>query len=262
MVGRGRKHALWVALLWITLTVAGEAVVLTFDVLPPVAAEEGRVVDAAFRLLTILGMPVFTFVVAVLVYSVLVFRSRGTPEQDGPPLVARPLIAGAWLVATSALSIYVIINPGLTGLAELRTHREPDVVVQVEGSRWQWKVTYPRQQVTSNKELVLPVNKHVRFDVTAVDVVHSFWIPSFRMKIDAVPGRVTTVHVTPTQTGTEAQDFNLRLVCAELCGLGHSLMSLSVRVVEQADFDRWVSSARTATAADGERQQALAGSRS
>ncbi|MAG36407.1 MAG: cytochrome c oxidase subunit II [Dehalococcoidia bacterium] len=239
-------HFLWVAILWIVLTVAGEWLVLSTNLIPGAAAEEAQIVDSAFRLLTILAVPVMAFVLAALLYSVLRFRSRAMPEQDGPALPATRRVVGGWLAITSALSIYVIINPGLIGLAELHdlAHRNVDLVVQVEGQRWQWQVTYPEHDVKTHEELVLPLGKHVRFDITSVDVLHSFWVPAFRMKIDAVPGQVTSVWVTPNQVGTAEQDHQLRLVCAELCGLGHTIMAMPVRVVEPPEFDTWIAGAR------------------
>lgn len=251
------RHVLWVALLWIALTAVLEAVVVNVDLMPVAAAREAHTVDSAFRLLTLLGVPVFTFVVAVLLYSLVRFRSRTQPEQDGPPLTARPLVVGNWLAITGALAVYVMINPGLIGLAELRTHhQQPDLVIQVEGTRWQWKVTYPRYNVTSTKELVLPVGKSVRFDVTSVDVLHSFWVPAFRMKIDAVPGRVTTIYATPDRLTSAEEDHNVRLVCAELCGLGHALMIMPVRIVGPAAFDAWVAGNRAAGTGDGQEARA------
>ncbi|MCL6650066.1 MAG: hypothetical protein K6U89_17260 [Chloroflexi bacterium] len=121
---------------------------------------------------------------------------------------------------------------------EAQLARTPEVV-RVEGARWLWKISYPQYGVTS-RELVLPVGRRVRFDVTATDVLHSFWIPAFRMKIDAVPGMTTRVFITPTATGSFEDNFHFRLQCAELCGLGHNLMRSPVRVVDPAEFEAWV----------------------
>ena len=70
--------------------------------------------------------------------------------------------------------------------------------------------------------------------MTAVDVIHSFWVPSFGQKMDAVPGTETTILVTPTRTG------EFTVVCAELCGFGHATMRAKARVVTRAEFDRWI----------------------
>ena len=87
----------------------------------------------------------------------------------------------------------------------------------------------------------------MRFDVTATDVIHSFWVPAFRMKVDAVPGRVTNLDVTPTRAGTFDEHSGFRLQCAELCGLGHGLMVTPVRVVGLDQFQTWVGQQTSST---------------
>ena len=114
------------------------------------------------------------------------------------------------------------------------TAASPDeMVVEVTGTQWKWRFDYPEQGLTSS-DLVLPVNREVRFDITATDVIHSFSVPEFRVKQDAVPGAVNVLRVTPSVIG----DYKVR--CAELCGLGHAVMLADVRVVSSADFNAWV----------------------
>lgn len=243
-----RRDALMVALLWLFLTGGGEALAVTWNFLPAAAADKAQTIDHAFRVLVILGIPVCTFVFAALVYSVVRFRRKGEPEEDGPPIrSSRPVVA-TWLAVTTALTILTIIFPGTTGLLELKDNgqTDDDLVVLVEGSRWVWKISYPQQNVTTFTELVLPVGQQVRFDVTATDVLHAFWVPAFRMKVDAVPGRVTTVTVTPDRTGTFDDDSGFRLQCAELCGLAHSAMKVPVRVLEPAEFEAWAAQGASA----------------
>lgn len=239
-----QRHLLTAALLWILLTLVGETLFLNASIYPLAAAAEAETVDSAFRLLTVLGLPVATLVLAVLLYSVLRFRSRGEPAEEGPPIHGSRPVTVTWLLVSTGLTVFVIFNPGLSGLAELTRPEPPDLVVQVQAAQWFWKVTYPEHELTSTEELVLPVGKRVRFEVTSADVLHSFWVPAFRMKIDAVPGRVTQVYVTPTRTGRFDDEFNLRLQCAELCGVGHAIMQMPVRVLDQAGFDLWIIEAK------------------
>jgi cytochrome c oxidase subunit 2 len=86
--------------------------------------------------------------------------------------------------------------------------------------------------------MVLPVNRSIRFIETSQDVIHSFWVPEFGQKQDAVPGIETTILVTPKHTG----DF--AVICTELCGLGHATMRAKAHVVSQAEFDKWVKEQR------------------
>lgn len=233
-----------VILLWIALTAIGEALVVISAPfpLPPVAAAEGRIVDNAFRTLMMLAVPVFTFVLAMLFYSIFRFRSRGEPSRDGPALRTHGPFVASWLLVTTALTIVMIVHPGITGMRDIQAQakKEADLVVQVEGFRWAWRITYPQHKVTTQRELVLPVGRHVRFYVSSTDILHSFWVPAFRMKIDAVPGKVTTVYATPNKVGAFADAPGLRLQCAELCGLLHDKMMVPVRVLEPEQFNAWL----------------------
>jgi cytochrome c oxidase subunit 2 len=229
-----------VALLWAALTAVGEVWVFRTAFNPEGYAHEATLIDGTFQTLMMFGVPVFAFVVAALGYALLRFRAPGDPPPDGPPIREHGPITVGWLAATSALAVLIIVNPGLTGMAHLRAEAPPDLVVQVQGTRFSWRITYPEHGVVTTKELVLPVSKRVRFGVTAADVVHSFWIPGFRVKIDAVPGRVTVVHATPDRLGSYEQDVGLRLQCAELCGAGHAVMATPVRVVTEAAFAAWI----------------------
>lgn len=227
--------------LWLLLTLAGEWLVAGTQLAPLAASEEARVVDGAFRLLTLLAVPVAALVLAALIYSPLRFRVPGQPTADGPPIHTSRPVALAWVLGSAALTAVVIVNPGLTGLAELRREQPADLMVEVEGARWYWTVTYPDHGVRSRQEMVLPAGRRVRFEVSSLDVLHAFWVPAFRMKVDALPGRKTVVYVTPSRTGDLGASPGFRLQCAELCGLGHAGMVMPVRVVEPAEFEAWIS---------------------
>ena len=142
---------------------------------------------------------------------------------------------------STALTIVVIIHPGITGITgilELRADGENvDLMVEIEGQRFSWLAKYPKQNIQSRNELVLPVDETVQFLVMSHDVIHSLWIPAFRVKIDAVPGLTTSVKATPDLLGTFEKDVNFRIQCAEICGMGHAVMRMPVRVVERAEFD-------------------------
>jgi cytochrome c oxidase subunit 2 len=228
-----------VAVLWLALTVAGVALARV-DFFPVVRADKGDEIRHAFQVLLYLAAPVFALVVAVLAYSVLRFRHSGPPAVDGPPIMGRGVVPVAWFGVTAALAVLVMVYPGLTGIPKVFRNPPPDLVVQVQGTRWRWIVLYPQYRVTTLTELVLPVDTTVRFEVTSPDVVHSFWIPAFLTKIDAVPGMTTVLTLRPTRTGSYETDQALRLQCAELCGRDHATMSMPVRVVTRQEFEAWV----------------------
>ncbi len=239
--GSSKRHLFGTGFVWLALVFIGEASLFAFEFLPERYSREAGVIDDAFLLLSILGIPVFSFVVAVLIYSAINFRATGDGFEDGPPIKGSNKVVGVWLAITGTLALAILINPGFVGLAELRADTEPELIIGVDSQRWTWKITYPNG-VEATEELVLPVDTRIRFDVTARDVLHSFWVPAFRIKIDAVPGMTTRVFVTPTRTGSVEDDPGLRVQCAELCGIGHALMGLPVRVVSQTEFEVWLSS--------------------
>ncbi len=109
-----------VGLAWVVLTVLGEILLWNLPIFPPEGAREAAVADEAFRMLTRLAVPVFAFVVVILVFSVLRFRARGRPTDDGPPLWGSRRVFALWLGVTSLLALVLIVNPGLTGLAKIR----------------------------------------------------------------------------------------------------------------------------------------------
>lgn len=246
-----KRDILAIAVLWVVLTVVGEVLVLRWAPFPDPASEQAHLIDNAYRFLAILAVPVLAFVIGALLYVIPRFRSGGAPEQDGPPIHTHGPTIAVWLLATTALTIVMIIHPGVRGMLELQreARHEPDLVVQAHAVRWAWRVTYPEQKVSTWKEMVVPVGKRVRFEVTAEDVLHAFWVPAFRMKIDAVPGRVTTVYATPNRLGSFEDAYSFKVQCAELCGLGHGVMAIPVRVVAQAEFEAWAAQQSAATTA-------------
>ena len=239
------KDIVFVVIIWAIFAAIGYAVVLMFTPFPVAAAEEAHLFDEAFTVLTLFAVPVFTFVIAVLVYAAVRFRVRGEPTEDGPPERGHKPVIITWFAGSAVLTAVLIVYPGLTGILDLRRlDREPaDVVVQLDAMRFSWVATYPEEGVFSRSprgDLVLPVNEHVRFDITSRDVLHSFWVPGFRIKIDAVPGMTTHTSATPTRIGDFQEDVNYRVQCAEMCGVGHNGMLMKIRVVSREDYEAWI----------------------
>jgi cytochrome c oxidase subunit 2 len=108
-----------------------------------------------------------------------------------------------------------------------------ELTINVTGMQYAWLFTYPDNDVTTG-ELHLPIGKTVEINMTASDVIHAFWIPEFRVKQDAIPGRQTNLRFTPRKAG------DYQLICAELCGPYHGVMKSQVVVETQAAFDSWM----------------------
>lgn len=250
-VNKQSTHLIAVAVIWVVLTVVGVALA-AIDIYPVKGAEFADESDDIFRLLMWLGMPVLTFVFAVMAYAF--FRFRTTNIDDvGATIHGTGIVPKVWLAITGGLAIFVMIYPGLVGVADLRKNGddygfgpaidEERLEVNVTAFQWAWTVEYPQHGITlrsTTDDMVLPAHRQVVFRINSSDVGHSFWIPAFRMKIDTLPGRTTMLVVEPTRTGDYYQDAAYRVQCAELCGLDHTDMMMRVRVVEEEEFEQWL----------------------
>lgn len=240
MSRRSNRDLVRAGLLWIILTALGEWAVARFPLIAPAASQQGEEIDFAFNLLLVYSIPVMAFVLAVLFYSVV--RWRVSEPETGASIRGHRGFELGWFGISVALATLVFFHPGLTGLLRLAETPEPDVVIELEGVQWHWNVAYPELGIAVDNpdEIILPEGKTIKFVVTSRDVIHSFWIPAFRVKQDAIPGETRVVYLTPSETGGFEGDEQFRLQCAELCGTGHARMFTPVRVVEPAEFTEWV----------------------
>lgn len=230
-----RRHLAVAIAIWAVLSVIGIAAVAGMPILPIVASEEARVVNGAFVVLTVVSVPVLMFVVVAIVYSAIRFRASDD-DAEGPAIHGHRALEVGWVVVTFAMVIGLAAF-GTIGLLEIRGDQRADFEVRASATQWAWAFEYPDLGVRS-KELILPVGQRIRITIVSDDVIHSFSVPAFGIKQDAVPGRVTQLYVTPTTTGTYGAQ------CAELCGLGHTKMVTRVTVMEPSEFDAWVAQQR------------------
>src|SRR5829696_470028 len=229
----------------------GIALGLLIDWFPTAASEEAGPIDTLWDVLLIVSVPIFVLVQTVVLYSVWQFRVRpGEELKDGPPIHGNTRLEVIW-TAVPAVILVLLCSYAYAVLRDVETAEANEMKVRVVGEQFTWTFYYPGQdggkEVASN-QLYLPKDKPVRFDVKAKDVLHDFWVPAFRQKIDAVPGITTRVRVTPTKAGT------FPVVCAELCGLGHSVMRQSAHVVSGAKFDDWLAKKQQGAAGGGGEQ--------
>jgi cytochrome c oxidase subunit 2 len=132
-----------------------------------------------------------------------------------------------------------VAAPGL-GATPDKQGVPPQMVVDVAGLQFAWLFTYPDTGVVSG-ELHLPVGREVLLNISANDVIHAFWVPEFRLKQDAIPGRQTELRFTPSRIG------EYPVVCAELCGAYHGAMKSKVIAESPADFEAWMESQKVAS---------------
>ncbi len=242
-----RKDWMFLGVFWVLFTVIGLLMVWKANLLPAGYAEEAEIGDEAYKLLIGLAVPIFAGVCAalltILVRQVDKHTSDEIETEDGPHLLTHKRLVPVWVGVSAVLAIGLAVDPGFVGLRDIRGESKADLVVEVTAQRWSWTYTYEGGEI-STTELVLPLDQRVRFDITSIDIVHSFWVPGFRQKLDAVPGRVTQLYITPNALGDGNVDQTLRVQCAELCGIDHALMATPIRIVSEADFEAWLASIR------------------
>ena len=226
-----RRHLLTAGLVWVVLSLLGVVLVIGLQIIPVIASREADIENDAFVLLTATSVPVLMLVVVGLAYSA--FRFRATDDtSDGPPVHGHARFEVAWIGISLAL-VLGLFAYGALGLIDIRGAQAADFEVNVSAEQWAWHFEYPDTGVKS-KELHIPVDRRVHLNITSIDVIHSLWVPALGIKQDAVPGRPTHVYVTATDSGTYPG------MCTELCGLGHTGMTTSVVVSDQAALDAWL----------------------
>ena len=181
-------------------------------------------------------MPVFVLVTVVVLFSVWKFRQRpGEELADGPPIHGNTRLEVIW-TAIPAIVLVALCTYAYVVLTDIEEAKAGEMRINVIGQQFAWTFEYPQSggdPIRSN-QLYLPEGRPVRFHVNSLDVIHDFWVPAFRMKIDAVPGIETTYRVTPSRIG------RYPVVCAELCGLGHAFMRQTAHVVSRQEFTAWM----------------------
>ena len=204
------------------------------------------------------------FVLVLLLIIMLRFNARANPTPSrtthNTPLEI------IWTIVPVIILVMIAV-PSFRLLFLQLDEPKPDLTVKATGKQWYWSYSYPDngnfeynslvvadkdlkpgqpRLLTADSELVVPVNKVVHVLVTGADVIHSFSVPSFGIKIDAVPGRINDTWFKATQEGMFYGQ------CSELCGKDHAFMPISVRVVNDGDFAKWVEAAKKEHSAGNE----------
>jgi cytochrome c oxidase subunit 2 len=203
------------------------------------------------KVLGTIATPVFLGVVLYMGYALIFWRAKDDDETDGPPIHGNAKIQLTWIAATSA----IVLALAAFGTVELVTEQgagagegpqpiwKPDsatvLQVQVIGQQWAWTYRYPQFGGFETTQLELPLNEPVQFNVTSLDVIHSFWAYQLGVKADANPGVNNVAYTTPKHAG----GFVVR--CDELCGLWHGAMFDYGKVVTASAFQTWAQQTET-----------------
>jgi cytochrome c oxidase subunit II len=235
----------------IIATAIGIAIGLTIHWFPPADSSQADKIDTLWDVLIIATVPVFVLVTVIVCFSVIEFRMRpGEENLDGPPIHGNTRLEVIW-TAIPAILIVGLVTYAYVVMRDIEEAPAAgnERVVTVTGQQFTWSFAYNEGgKRFTTAQLYLPAGKSVKFDVKSKDVIHDFWVPDFRMKIDAVPGITTHYRVTPKNPAAIGDHA---IVCAELCGLGHAFMRQTAHILAPAAFDKWVQKMTAKPAAGG-----------
>jgi cytochrome c oxidase subunit 2 len=232
-------------------TAIGIAIGLTIHWFPPADSTQADKIDTLWDVLIIATVPVFVLVTVIVSFAVIEFRMRpGEENLDGPPIHGNTRLEVIW-TAIPAILIVGLVTYAYVVMRDIEQAPAAgnERVVAVTGQQFAWSFAYNEGgKRFTTAQLYLPAGKSVKFDVRSKDVIHDFWVPDFRMKIDAVPGITTHYRVTPKNPASIGDHA---IVCAELCGLGHAFMRQTAHILAPPAFDKWVQKMTAKPAAGG-----------
>ena len=243
----------------IVVAAVSSVFLLQFDWFGNAASVERRPIDTLFDVMIVLSCVVFAIVMVMFTYAIWKFRVKPGDEGDGKPIHGNTKLEIAWTVIPTVI---VLFGAGYSWIVldDIEAKDSNAMPLTVTAQQFEWTFSYPEKMVGTGPNAVpvtthtlhVPDDRQLAASLTALDVLHSFWVPEWRIKRDAVPARDpgaegvdNTFVVTPNPEGTFA------VVCTELCGTGHATMRASVVVESQEDFDAWLTEQAAAQSAAG-----------
>jgi len=205
---------------------------LGFQFFPPQASTSAHLVDDIYKFLLVVAA-FFTILIAGLIIYFAVRYHRRFAKEKPTPIEGNHVLEALWV----AIPLVILMVAFFWGaIVYYHLYRPPKTAIEMYavGKQWMWKLQHPNGNREIN-ELHVPVGQPVKLTITSEDVIHSFYVPAFRVKMDAIPGRYTTLWFEATKAG------KYHLFCAEYCGTSHSLMNGSVIAMEPQDYERWLS---------------------
>ncbi len=240
----------------IVVAAVSSVFLLQFEWFGDAASDQAGPIDTLFDVMIVLSCFVFAIVMVMFTYAIWRFRVKPGDEGDGEPIHGNTKLEIAWTVIPT---IIVLFGAGYSWIVldDIESEAADAIPLTVIGQQFKWTFEYPGETVGTGESAVplttnqlhVPVDRQLNVSLTALDVLHSFWVPEWRIKRDAVPaenpeeeGVDNTFVVTPDTEGTYS------LICTELCGTGHSTMRAFVIVESQEEYDRWIEEQKRAQA--------------
>ncbi len=228
---RNKKPFVHVSMIALVLGALAGIVAYFGDWLPAPASREAGRIWFIFWASTVVSIVIFAIVTAAILYSVVKFRKQPDDDTDGPPIHGHTRLEITWTIIPTIIVLLLSVASMIVLHKNSNAGTKP-LKVDVVAQQFAWAFTYPSG--LQSGLLRVPLKRPVELHITALDVIHSFWVPDFAQKQDAVPGQTFRLVITPTRLGTYP------VICTELCGLGHSVMRTAAIVMPAAEFDTWL----------------------
>jgi cytochrome c oxidase subunit 2 len=190
-----------------------------------------EVVDNSFIFIIAISALLLVGITAAMIYFAIRYSEKNNPRPD-QSITGNTTLEVVWTVIPLILVLAMFFY-GYIGFKDIRNIPPDAMVVKVTGRMWAWSFEYENKR-KSDTLLYLPAGKNVKFELSSADVVHSFYVPAFRVKEDCVPNRTNLMWFHTSQQGT------YDILCAEYCGMNHSYMRGKVIILPEKDFLDWV----------------------
>ncbi len=198
--------------------------------MPPAATALATEVDNLYSFLLITSLIACVILIGGMIYFALKYK-RQTPNDKTPYISHDTRLEILWSVIPLIIFL-VVFAWGWMIYHDMRNMPKDGLEVHVTGKQWAWTAEY--KNGVKSSEIVVPVNRDIKIVMTSTDVIHSLYIPSFRIKQDAVPGRYTSLWFRAEKLG------EFHVFCTEFCGTSHSGMITKLKVLSESDFDKWL----------------------
>ena len=232
---RNMKHLVIAGILVVIVTIGLIIGLENVNLLPVQASAQAVPIDNLFGIEFKIIAFLFSLIIVFMIYSIVVFRRKAGDTEDAAHIEGNMKLEVMWTIAPLITVLFLAYLGGQSLAETMRADPKP-LEIKVVAQQWSWRFEYPGMNVVSNT-MMMPVNKQAILTMTSNDVIHSFWVPEFRVKQDILPGGEEferQIRITPTKKG----EYKVR--CAELCGQQHAEMRAIVKVVSQEEFESWI----------------------
>jgi cytochrome c oxidase subunit 2 len=237
------RHILPLAAIMLVVGIITFGVIFLIPWLPAQASVEAQRTDQLVWFMTIVSGVIFTIVCSFVIYSAWAFRAKPGDESDGPPVHGNTTLEIVW-TAIPVVLVAIIAGWSILVVNRNETTQKVQDVVHVKAWQYSWEFDYPALGISSG-DLHVPLGTQVKVNINSFDVIHGFWVPQFRLQMDAVPGVTTHMLFTPNKVGTWS------VICNELCGEGHAQMRARIIIQTPQDYAAWAAQAQAQVRAAG-----------